>query len=117
MKIRKGFVSNSSSSSFVVSGKREDMKCKITIEVDLSQYSDDIIETKEELYNSELSELVREGFLDLSMKELEDIIDNGDIIIDGRFSDEDDALEATLCHNGMEKTDFKGKILFNEKGY
>jgi hypothetical protein len=116
MKIRHGFVSNSSSSSFVVSGKREDMKCKINIEIDLRQYADEIVTTKEELYNNEyLSEMVMNELL--TWKELEDIIDDGNIIIDGRFYDKNNPLESVLCHQGVKYTDFKGKIIFNEEGF
>ena len=50
MKIRNGFVSNSSSSSFIVAVKDEESaKTKIQIEVDLSKYASDTIKTIEEL--------------------------------------------------------------------
>lgn len=48
-KIRMGFVSNSSSSSFIVSGKRGENKVKITLEVDLKDLSSRVVETIEEL--------------------------------------------------------------------
>ena len=50
MKIRNGFVSNSSSSSFIVGikdGKKTSTKVKIEIEVDLAKYGADINSVEE----------------------------------------------------------------------
>jgi hypothetical protein len=48
MKKRIGFVSNSSSSSFILSSEK-DKNTKISLEIDLSNLTDNIIKTKEEL--------------------------------------------------------------------
>ena len=56
MKIRKGFVSNSSSSSFILATKTEKTKPKIEIELDLANLSDVIISTKKELDDYYLNE-------------------------------------------------------------
>ena len=51
MKIRTGFVSNSSSSSFIVAAppQKDSTKVTITIEVDLAEYANTTIKTVEEL--------------------------------------------------------------------
>ena len=50
MKVRSSFISNSSSSSFIVAFK-ENTKGTVTIEIDLEKYKDKIIETPEDLYD------------------------------------------------------------------
>ena len=49
MKIRQGFVSNSSTSSFILASSRDDLKVKITVEVDLKEMANTIIKTEEQL--------------------------------------------------------------------
>lgn len=48
-KIRTGFVSNSSSSSFIVVGKKGNDKAKVTLEIDLKELSSSVANTLDEL--------------------------------------------------------------------
>jgi hypothetical protein len=67
MKIRVGFVSNSSSSSFIISSFE---KPKLTIEVDIEELSESIIDNKEKL---------DEYFLDYyDYKTIEEMLADGD---------------------------------------
>ena len=47
MKTRNGFVSNSSSASFIV-GVKKDQSAKIYIEADLSDFADEMIDTEDQ---------------------------------------------------------------------
>ena len=130
MKTRNGFVSNSSSSSFVIAVK-DDAKVQITVEVDLENFGT-TIETIEELdayildrygYSGKsIDELCSEceyteRIYDASKKEIE----AGKKVIHGSFSDDsyDNPLEAYLCHNGLKgivDTD-KIEVIDSEGGY
>jgi hypothetical protein len=117
MKIRKGFVSNSSSSSFIVAGNpSKDLDLTITIKADVKKYADGIIKTREELYNNEEIQDFLEWNEDISICNLEEILDNGKYIYIGRFSDEEgDPIESLLCYEGISKESFNGDIIFTEK--
>lgn len=114
MKIRNGFVSNSSSSSFIVAGESEaDLKnLKIEIKVDLSNYGT-IIKSK-----LELDEWFKDEYCytDYTIEEfLEDepywkdkyeamakAISEGKVVCQGRCSDDTgDSVELFLCENGL----------------
>lgn len=101
MKIRSGFVSNSSSSSFIVAC---DDKSKTTItisfEVDIQSYADRAITTIEELngyYDEEW------GDREWKYEECRRAIEAGKTVLIGSFTDETlDSMEAFLCNNGLE---------------
>ncbi len=109
MKIRNGFVSNSSSSSFLISAKDgEDPKIKI--EIGLSQYVEDTLVTvkdvREYIKNQEFvdtdEEIDAEIESDNRYKKMLQAIDKGNVIYLGEVSDEmDDPISAMLCHNGL----------------
>lgn len=113
MKIRNGFVSNSSSSSFIISSKD---KPKAIIEIDIEKMSSKIIRNKSELEKYLLEEHAYnhyksiEGFLaddkynrevyEQLMKELE----KGNTIYCGSVSsDGDDGLENYVYYSGWGK--------------
>ena len=113
MKIRNGFVSNSSSSSFLIAFKPGQQKVKINIEIDLDRYMY-VFSNISELVKSEDFECIED---DVSLEELKKYFDEGYKIGYGSVSDEDDLLEAVLCHEGIQSTDFKGKIFIGEGRY
>lgn len=117
MKIRDGFVSNSSSSSFIVSGKNDDkLSLTMTLNIDISQFVKKTIKTKDELYNDEdIMDMVSCDEVDLS--DLLNKLDNGEYIYKGRFSDEEGPEEFLLCHNGINQDNFNGTVLFTQSGY
>ncbi len=99
MKIRNGFVSNSSSSSFIVVAEdKKNTKIKITFEVDLACFGKSI-STPEELKEVfKYYELDDPYFLKAKAA-----IEKGKIVIHGSFCDDsDNAIETFLCENGLE---------------
>jgi hypothetical protein len=121
MKIRNGFVSNSSSSSFMVSFKpKENPKGKITIkmDVDLCNMGMTIRTIKEldkyweEQYCNDYMYMVKE--YDKLKKEIQ----SGKYVIVGSFSsDSGDSTEYMLCECGIPKNIKGVKVIFNEGGY
>jgi len=116
MKVRNGFVSNSSSSSFIVAVPAN-QKAEITIKVDLSEYADQKIATIKELNDywrgdrDEIDELY---------EKCRKAIEAGQIVYVGRFSDDDyDDIQCGLCHRGLKKEDMpaNSKIIQSEGGY
>jgi hypothetical protein len=109
MKTRLGFVSNSSSSSFIVAVKKNSKPIGTitkTITVDLNNYASEPIKSVEDLY-----EYFRENYGDkedwyedilksykLALKE----IANGKDILVGEFGDQDDFEERILCETGLQ---------------
>ena len=125
MKLRTGFVSNSSSSSFIVAVKRNGKatgKITITKEIDLNQYASRTIETAEEIYDyfrneygekSEWGSWVTKNYK-LALKE----IANGKIILAGSFSDQDDYEERMLCEEGLQSLNSENiTVIHSEAGY
>lgn len=107
MKIRSVFVSNSSSSSFIVGCKPGKTKIKLTIEVDLSRHGD-VLKTEEEVkkhIKEELGwrecDLVEDGYAAEWYEEMMKQIKAGNHVIAGSFSSEGDPLDQFLCDNGL----------------
>jgi hypothetical protein len=136
MKIRNGFVSNSSSSSFIVAVKDEKhTKIKITLEVDLAKYcrsyssSKNIFKTVEELkafFNSNYGCDVDDPNCDepwakKQYDKAKEEIEKGKIVLYGSFADDnDDPAETMLCNMGLKdiKDDKNGLVVIHsDAGY
>ncbi len=106
MKIRQGFVSNSSSSSFVVAVK-DSSKVILTIEVDLNKFADHVLCDEEEVrqyfndeYEYELKE--KEDWVLKRMEQCLQAVKDGKKVLIGSFSSEgEEAVEQFLCENGL----------------
>jgi len=124
MKIRNGFVSNSSSSSFVVGLKdKNDTTIKVSFEVDLSAYGEVISNVKdlkrlfiEDRYMDEEDEDGEEHTL---FNKCVKLISCGGAVVLGSFTDENGGVEAVLCEFGIEKPKKGDKytIIQNEADY
>lgn len=125
MKLRTGFVSNSSSSSFVVAVKKNGKatgKIIIKREVDLKQYADETITTTEQLYEHYLEwHGEKEDWYPEDIKSYKKAlkeIANGKIILAGRFCDENEAEESLLCMEGLQSLKSEDMtVIHSEAGY
>jgi len=119
MKSRNGFVSNSSSSSFIVATTPErDGKITIRKEINLSSYGTKV-STEEELKKFFKSKYSFDDEIDLYTKCLK-IIKSGKVIFFGDFNDEDGSEEAFLCNNGLQDITEETpeiEIIESEAGY
>ena len=106
MKIRNGFVSNSSSSSFIVAKNQSlDLKVRIEIEVDLNDYVDKKATTIEELitcfedcYGLDARYMLEDPRYVAAKK----VIGEGKTVYFGSFSSETgSASEKLLCDEGL----------------
>ncbi|MHA2280251.1 MAG: hypothetical protein ACXAC5_05270 [Promethearchaeota archaeon] len=117
MKVRSGFVSNSSSSSFIVAVEDETrVKVKISFEADLEKYARRKLSTIEEL-----NEYYDDYWGDRGWKyeECRKAIEAGKVVLVGSFDDQSgDELERFLCDNGLQGivTD-DVEIIQSEGGY
>jgi hypothetical protein len=112
MKIRKGFVSNSSSSSFIIATPKDKKELKILVELDLSELTESSANSKEELleifkeeYSMESEEEIKESkyMFEWYQKALK-AIEEGKTVHYGRVSSEsDDGTELFLYNNGFGK--------------
>lgn len=134
MKIREGFVSNSSSSSFIAAIPNECYEVEIVIKTKvkfIDHCDEDAIKTKEQLDKHIILEYGCKG--DKIENILEDSewlseiypkcikeIENGKVIIFGSFSsDSHDSMVQYLCENGLNGNvkDKNVKIIHSKGGY
>lgn len=126
MKIRSGFVSNSSSSSFIVACKPKKTKITLSVEVDLSEYGC-TLKTKKELltymkseccYDSE-EEILADEYQSEDYKLMLSELEKGNHIIYGSFSNEGtQPLDWFLCDRGIKNDGNEDvKIIRSNAGY
>jgi hypothetical protein len=121
MKIRNGFVSNSSSSSFVVAvpAEQKNTAISVTLTANIQDYVQDRITTKEELL-----EYINDNCYDPDERiyqyaEWVKFIEAGKVILAGSFSsDSGEPIESALCERGLKKEDNPAlDIIQSEGGY
>lgn len=132
MKVRKGFVSNSSSSSFVVAVDNDtSTKITLSMEIDLADYGH-VLNTVEELDNYYLKEYVYglntieewlkdedDSWMHEQYKKSKKAIEDGKKVLIGWFSDDgDNAVESMLCNSGLRGiVEGDVEIIHSEGGY
>jgi hypothetical protein len=109
MKIRSGFVSNSSSSSFIISSKND--KLTLTLTLQISEIVDKVIANKEELdeyflyeygYNQTLEELLEEEYYKEKYNVCMNALKEGGKLYFGDVSNEDyDSIGSFIYQNGF----------------
>ncbi len=113
MKVRSGFVSNSSSSSFILGLRGDDAKVTISIEIDLSKYGE-LIETKEQLERYVLDEYgyLPETSMSETMSHVQEIygemlahIESGKKVLCGEFNSAYSEEENLLRTRGLPESD------------
>ena len=132
MKIRTGFVSNSSSSSFIVATKGDTpLVAELRIEVNLKPMIHSSISTIEELeeyikdehgyeYENLKQLLENDDYVRRIYDKAKPLVENGYTIHLGSASDEEDAEEAFICDQGLEGNiveDNNMIVVYSEAGY
>ena len=119
MKIRYGYVSNSSSSSFIIAVKDPtNLNIKITLDVNLSAFKDNIIKTKQELLDYFKERYLLEPENDKDFLHYLELIDKGEMIIYLSANSDGDPIEQFICEHGIEKHNNDNiTILQGEGGY
>ena len=127
MKTRHGFVSNSSSSSFVVAVRKKlKGQVKLVIEVDLSSYAKNVIMTILDLENYfKNNSCFKDNQIDYHddpiYVDAKKAIENGQDVFMESFSDEGSSMESFLCDygiaNAVDENDNKVLVIQGKGGY
>lgn len=131
MKVRFGFVSNSSSSSFIVATKDRNTKMKISVEVDLAELADKVCDSIDELNEYVLQEWgwrhknIEEFLKDEdnqwvaeNYRKAKMAIENGKMVLFGSFSSDGGPVESMLCESGLKgMVNDNVEIIYSEGGY
>ena len=116
MKYRTGFISNSSSSSFILGIKGDTTEVELRVKVDLLEYGE-LISTEEGLENFYLDEygdhnedtieqlFISEEYLKETYDLAAEYIRNGSKILIGNVSTDGGAVEDLLCNMGFPESD------------
>ena len=120
MKTRNGFVSNSSSSSFIVAlNSNSDGKVTLQVEVDLSRYGKRIDSADELKHYFEDQYGSIEGYILDQYAKCKKAIDAGKTLLIGSFSDEEGGEETFLRDRGLQGIvdEDEVEIIESEGGY
>ena len=119
MKVRAGFVSNSSSSSFIVAVDKPDAEVTITIKfkVDFSKYAENSFSSEKELMKFFKEEGDYYGISDEQFERMLNAVQRGKTVHYGSFSDQDEFEERILCEQGIPKDTPGIEVIESEGGY
>jgi len=109
MKTRQGFVSNSSSSSFIIAGKKDTIKIKVELEYNTSNLIE--FKTLQEFYDYQLEECSNskedtDEYFEDQIPKMKEEFAKGNFVYIGRVStdDCDDLAGITICNKGLPKS-------------